>query len=549
MEKISIKWMQLSDLHIGHRSTYSEKSREDLLKYLKENEMDIDYVFITGDIIFAKEVKNDHDRKLAYKKAYEYIRDIYLQLWPKDTDFEEIHMRVFVVPGNHDTIRDSAREGAVKNLIECYKNEATGNIDESYITSVTTAQSKYNNFYNKLTKKKVKSIKNKAMHYVIQTNDANILHINTCITSCSDDDNGKLILGLKLLNDAIQEINRDKPTIAIAHHNFDCLDKDEQERLEILLKEKNISLYLCGHAHERESNIILRYNQMKMLNTFTCGTLLSLDGKNQEVNTVFFHGEYNVSTQAGIVKSYKWTLRDGWQDDMDFGNVQKNKSNYRSFINKTLLNGVDFSVKIKDTGVNAKIVSHQSSERNIAFYEMNERIKSSLSIYGVGITNVSRNTELFDRVLENGGEIHLCMVNPELFKSMNCLDQGDKSCNIEHLKFCIYSKHIDEYVRKEYYEEIQRSYKRLKEYRDHVKEKSGNFVLKLINSFVPMSINIINENSKDAELIIEYNMPFTTKRFLLRLTKKDSDEYYTQVKNIFEDIWNRSEEIDSCENR
>ena len=78
------------------------------------------------------------------------------------------------------------------------------------------------------------------MHYVIETDIINILHINTCIASCEDGDDGKLILGFKLLNDAIEGIKNNKPTIAIAHHNFDCFNKEEQRKLELLLKEKNI---------------------------------------------------------------------------------------------------------------------------------------------------------------------------------------------------------------------------------------------------------------------------------------------------------------------
>ncbi len=543
-----IKWIQLSDLHLGNDLSYSDKSRKALLNYIKEHDNDIDFVFVTGDIIFAKDLKTEKDKKSAYLAAEEYLKKIYSLIWQDDKTFENLYKRIFIVPGNHDIIRNTARSSCINGLRENYAQDRSGNIDSSFIENTITAMKCYKTFYNRITGSKFKNKINN-MHYVIETEKINVLHINTCIASCGDGDDGKLILGFKMLSKVIDEINNNKPTIAIAHHNFDCFERLEQKNLEILLKDKNILLYLCGHAHERESNLVLRYNQMKMLNTFTCGTLLSVDGENKVNDTVFFRGELDVSSCEGIIKSYKWTLDNGWHEDTDFGLVQKNKSNFRTFINKTTLNGSVLPINLGEDGVVAQIVSNQSSDRNIAFYEMNKRVQDSLSIYGVGITSVSRNTELFDKILDSGGTVRLCMVNPCVFKMKSCLNTEETGmdkewCEIEDSNFCIYANHIDHYVRKEYYEDIKRSYKRIKEYKEIAKEKTGNFEVKLLKSFIPMSINIINENTEKAELIIEYNMPFTSKRLLLSLNMEKHKDYYTQVKTVFDDIWNRAEELD-----
>lgn len=543
-----VKWIQVSDLHFGDDSPYSKKSRDALIDYVKRNGHDIDYIFVTGDIIYAKNVKTNKNRKEAYFEAERFLKKIYSLIWTNDLQYEKLYQKIFIVPGNHDVIRDKARVSCIDGLRKSYAQDSLGNIDDSYLTNTKHAMKSFNEFYNNITNKKiVKEIKNN-VHYIVETEMINVFHINTCIASCSDEDDGKLVLGFKLLNEAIEKVNNDKPTIAIAHHNFDCLDKIEQRKLELLLKEKNILLYLCGHSHERESNFVLRYNQMKMLNTFTCGTLLSVDGNNKIVDTVFFKGELDTSTKEGIIKSYKWTLDDGWQDDVEFGHVQNNKNNFRKFMYKTALNGNFFPINLGDDGVLAKLVSNQSSERNITFYELNDRVESSLSIYGVGITNVSRNTELFDKILDSGGTLKLCMVNPKVFKVENCslnknTDTTKEWCDIEKLKFCIYSKHIDQYVSKEYYDEIQRSYIRIKDYLKQAKCKNGKFEVKLLNSFIPMSINIINENTEKAELIIEYNMPFTSKRLLLGLNAKKHKDYYIQVKSVFDDIWDMAEEL------
>lgn len=544
-----VKWIQVSDLHFGNDSPYSKKSRDALMDYVEKGKKDIDYIFVTGDIIYAKDLKSEKAKQGAYTAAQEYLKKMYSLIWKEDSKYEHLHERIFIVPGNHDMVRDAARISCVDGLRNDYAKEMSGHIDNSYLSNTESAMRCFNKFYSQIIGKKIARELRKNMHYVIETDKINILHINTCIASCNDGDDGKLLLGFKLLSKAIEGITNNKPTIAIAHHNFDCLDKIEQRKLEILLKEKNILLYLCGHSHERESNIVLRYNQMKMLNAFTCGTLMSIDGNNKIVDTVFFCGEMDILSSEGIIKSYKWTLDDGWKEDVEFGHVQNNNSNYRTFMYRTALNGRSFSINLEEGGVFAKIVSNQSSERNIAFYELNDRVEKSLSIYGVGITSVSRNTELFNRILDEGGTVRLCMVNPDIFKLENCF-QGDgletamEWCNIENAKFCIYSKHIDQYIREEYYEDIQRSFKRIKEYKEKAKDKRGKFEVKLLNSFIPMSINIINENTDKAELIIEYNMPFTSKRLLLGLSVKKHVDNYMQVKSVFDDIWSRAKEID-----
>lgn len=548
-----VKWIQVSDLHFGDNSPYSKKSREALLDYIEKNCIQTDYIFVTGDIVYAKNLESNKKRKNAYAEAEKYLRKIYGMIWKDDLQCEKLYQRIFIVPGNHDLKRDTARTSCITGLTQNYTGENLGKIDDSYLVNTVSAMDFFIKFYFKLLNKSnlKKEIKN--MHYVIETKYINVLHINTCIASCTDGDDGKLLIGFSLLNEAIEKINPDKPTIAIAHHNFECLNKNEQRELEILLKEKNILLYLCGHSHARESNIVLRYNQIKTLNTFTCGTLQSFIGTKEEIDTVFFEGELDLSSQDGVIRSHKWTLDNGWRDDTEFGHVQNHEGNYRTFTYSSCLKENSFPIILNSKGTSAKIVSNQSPERNIAFYQMNDRAEYSLSIYGIGITSVSKNTELFDKILNSGGTVKLCMINPNVFKMKNCsassnINTNEECCDIEHSQFCIYAEHIDRYVRKEYYEDIQRSYRRIKEYIQQAKSLKGQFEVKLLNSFIPMSINIINEETEKAELIVEYNMPFSSKRLLLDLNVKEHNEYFLQIKEIFNNIWNMAEDFEKYDN-
>lgn len=543
-----IRWIQLSDLHFGDDCEFTSKSRQQFQEYITEkNIRDIDYLFVTGDLIFAKKLDDPKKKSKGYTEAAVYLKGLCRSLWGEADLEENIEKRLFIVPGNHDLVQDKARSVAVNGMLDEYNAGRDGKIDPSHFRSLSTASDLFRRAYLELFSKKKAPFNKQKVHYVKETDKVNVLHINTCIASSGEDDIGRLIVGFDLLSKTLSSISNEKPTIAIAHHNFDCLSTEEQKKLELLLKEHNISLYLCGHAHARESNLILRYNQYQVINTFTCGTLMAEDGSSQD--TVFFIGEMDLDTQTGIVRSFKWDLAGGWHDDPEFGLAQDadRKENYRTFSASGLVPGSASPAELRiSEGVSAKIVGHRSTERKSAFLEINKRVRESLSIYGIGITSVSKESKMLDQILENDGKIRLCMVSPDIFKPGVCSPGPGEAlpeCFLNNLNFCVYGEHMNEYMRAEYYEDMQRSYKRLKDYRETAKDKGGSFEIKVLKSFIPLSINIINEDAEDAELIVEYSMPFTDERLLMQLKQGESRDYYCQVKKIFDVIWGKAEDF------
>lgn len=555
-----IRWIQLSDLHFGDDCEYTLTSRQELKEHIKRNLRDIDYVFVTGDLIFAKNLDDPKKKSKGYAEAAAYLKDICRSLWGDADLAKNIEKRLFIVPGNHDLVQDKARSVAVNGMLDEYNAGRDGKIDPSHFRSLSTASDFFRKAYLELFSKKKAPFNKQKVHYVKETDKINVLHINTCIASSGKEDFGRLIVGFDLLSKTLSSISNKKPTIAIAHHNFDCLSTEEQKKLETLLKQHNISLYLCGHAHARESNLILRYNQYQVINTFTCGTLMADDGSGPD-STVFFVGEMDLDTQAGKIYSFKWDLPHKWHEDPEFGLTQDagRKGNYRIFSASGLVSGPapgpapdaasgpasPGELRISE-GTFARIVTHRSPERRTAFLEMNKRARQSLSIYGIGITSVSKEDEMLDRILAGGGTIRLCMASPEIFKPGVCgpgPDGAVPECLLTDTNFCVYGEHMNEYMRAEYYEDMRRSYKRLKDYRETAKDKGGSFEIKVLKSFIPLSINIINEDTEDAELIVEYNMPFTSKRLLMCLNQKESGDYYHQIKEIFDVIWGKAEDF------
>lgn len=279
-----VTWIQLSDLHFGDDSEFSKSSRDALLHFIKTQKWEIDYLFITGDLIFAKKANSKEKRKEAYGEAFAYIRNIYKAIWQME-DESHILDRVFIVPGNHDVIRSKSRTASISGIKDDYKTNSYNIIDHSFLDSVNQSLEAYYDFLQMFNNAHVEKMK-ECIHYVTKTPKLNVLHLNSCISSGKDKEEGSLILGFDLLSKALAGIDKNLPTIALAHHSIECLDWEEKRKVEILLKKNKVFLYLCGHTHERESNIILRYDQNTILNTFTSGTLMA-EGKKLDRYGVF----------------------------------------------------------------------------------------------------------------------------------------------------------------------------------------------------------------------------------------------------------------------
>ena len=94
------------------------------------------------------------------------------------------------------------------------------------------------------------------------------------------------------------------------------------------------------------------------------------------------------------------------------------------------------------------------------------------------------------------------------------------------------------------YDTVKKSYERIMKFKDEIKDMNWNLYVRVLRSFVPISINIVNEKLDDkAELIAEYNMPFVEKRLLLQLHKKQNTNYYSELYKVFDKIWEQSIEV------
>ncbi len=240
-----IRWIHISDLHFGDQNYPASHFREDFLEKLSELSRDkrFNFLFITGDIIHAKDSKN-HEKE-CYNNAIEYINKIQKIL----NISKEC---ICFVPGNHDARRSNERSETIANLKKNY-DSVNGTFGDgiysvqkaSRVNELESAFQQYKEFYEKFKEEPCD-----IWHRVEEHDQINILYLNTALFSNeSKTDYGTLIVSIKDLQKALTKLNRSKPTIVLAHHGFSWFNPDEAAHIEEEFKRHNITLYLCGHIH------------------------------------------------------------------------------------------------------------------------------------------------------------------------------------------------------------------------------------------------------------------------------------------------------------
>ncbi len=286
----TINWLHLSDLHFGYQENIVKQMRRELPKYIKKyfDTEKVDYIFITGDIIYGKSNADD-----SYKQAYNFICEIMDII-----DVDNGH--VYIVPGNHDYERTPGRTSIIKEIQQNYTTEC-GNIDKGYFKMLEIPQKKFGEFYERLCNRKFN------MNHFLISDKINILNLNSTITSCnSKDDISNLILGMDFVDDALSEADITKPLFVLSHHSFEWFRMAEREKLELHLKRHNASLFLCGHIHKARYSLVASMDTDNHLYECLCATNMNKDESNHASDMGFFTGHYDIENLVGEIVSHEW---------------------------------------------------------------------------------------------------------------------------------------------------------------------------------------------------------------------------------------------------
>jgi len=275
-------WLHFSDLHFNSGDTFAmAHARKSLYSFLKNNKISCDYLFITGDIAD----KGDYSESLA--SAKNLINSITF-----NTSCENIFWSV----GNHDIERGITLKNKVIKKIR--ENTNPREIYQKYICDDNSIEkeilckngmAKYHSNYKLITGFDFPNDVVNEHRFVHSIKDFNLIILNTCITSCDENDTGKLLITDPKLLDLFDGLDKTKPTIVLGHHGKDFFNPNEYDDLGILFDDR-VDLYLCGHSH------LLGYsrfdNARNDIHQLTCGGG-KIDGYSK---LVFMYGEYEEGT-------------------------------------------------------------------------------------------------------------------------------------------------------------------------------------------------------------------------------------------------------------
>lgn len=227
-----IRWLHISDLHLGDEDVSSSSMRDDLLTFLSEQDKPFDYIFLTGDIRSAGPRYAGYTPEMA-----DYIKRI--------CDVCHIPVeQLFIVPGNHDIDRDAdGRDEAIRRVMfqrNGYYDPYFGIINPEDLECIRDGQKSFRDFLSKIySDDRLACYSNpQAPHFVVETEDFNILHLDSTISYTKDQEAVDLIVGMEKLCQTLKGLNDRKPTIVLTHYPFTSLLQDERKNLAIRLQKR-----------------------------------------------------------------------------------------------------------------------------------------------------------------------------------------------------------------------------------------------------------------------------------------------------------------------
>jgi predicted phosphodiesterase len=283
---MSIQWLHLSDIHYDYDNYDTLRLRDKLLKFIKDLHKVFDFIVITGDISYkGQEYNHDLETFLGNLAKVAQLRSL---------------SQMYLVPGNHDIKRDSVRKRIINDILsKDNPSEELNNIDSASYKLLLDGLTSYCAFYHSIVDSEYKIVENP--HFIIEAGVYNIIHINTCLVSGTDEEEGQLLISSKKLMESLRKLNGSSSlNIAIGHHSIECLNSKEQTRLRNLFSDYNVDLYLSGHIHQPTFNF--ENNNIHGLNTFVSGAGIV----DEYATPGFIIGDFNHEDGRGTITYYKW---------------------------------------------------------------------------------------------------------------------------------------------------------------------------------------------------------------------------------------------------
>lgn len=280
-----MKVLHISDIHFNYRNFESVVLRNRLLRYIDENNIEVDAIIITGDCVYQ------------YGKTEEcenFIKNLRIKTRCKKCN-------VFICPGNHDVDRENKKRE--KKILEIRENKAdiTAKV---YDDLVANGYDRFSSFYKESTGRKYKDFG--VIERSIEDSKFRIISVNTCLLSQDDNDKGKLrVCCNKLESVSNDKYNDDCINILIMHHGIEYFQEEEFLKFQHWLDDNYIDIVMCGHSHRGGISVLT--DTKFEIKQFVCGATM-LD--NYTIPSFLVY-DFNIKESSANIKLHTFS-NDGW---------------------------------------------------------------------------------------------------------------------------------------------------------------------------------------------------------------------------------------------
>ena len=298
-------FLLFSDLHNHKYMNFDlTQARSRLIDFLGKKDFPCDYIFIAGDIA----------NQCDYTGARDYIARLHGAVGKLPEDGKQ---RVFWAVGNHDIKRGRKLR---ERIIHGIRNSTSLNPHEDFEQAMNDddtreiitqkGMSEYLEAYRDVCGFEFPQNEIQDAHRFFDLEELNLFVLNTCLTSCDNDDSYKLLFLESRLESLFGKARPGIPTIVLGHHGREFLHPEEQGRLHGLF-ENRIDMYLCGHTHRAGYSSFEMYPHK--IHQITCGGGM-IDGYSK---LVFMHGVHDRQAKHLTITPYSYAENgsQNWGED------------------------------------------------------------------------------------------------------------------------------------------------------------------------------------------------------------------------------------------
>jgi len=303
----TIRWLHLSDFHVGKDSYEQERLFEAIVKEVGRLKNDKppfvpDYVFITGDIA-----------NKGLRKEYETFRNDFLR--PLETALGPETV-IFPVPGNHDVERPSTdtldRDAPLVTASRLFDASKEGKTARDQILP------RFKNYKKFMAANGMSPdwlAKNEGTAVLIREMSGvsvGVVGLNTAWLCKDDHDKDKLTPGYRLVEAALKKIEPCQIKIVLGHHPLSWWHDREEGDIRRLFAEHHV-IYLHGHKHKAEGRF--EEGGVDQFLVLQAGAAFQAREGDQWVNG-FSWGELDPVTAEVKVSPWRW-VNGEWRPDLD----------------------------------------------------------------------------------------------------------------------------------------------------------------------------------------------------------------------------------------